>query len=204
MLTPKFHLMRKLLFIICALSCLFTQPVKAQVGDPARADTSSLREQFDGMLQVSRRINNFRTVRESFLESFMRNVSDSITVYTDDIAELNSRIVSQNQQLETQSVDIVKRDETISDLEQQKESISLLGIPLSKATYSATMWAIIVLLLAAAVFAISRMRSAIAATRRAKGRVATVTEELETSKRRRLEIEQNLRRKLQDEINKHR
>ena len=196
--------MRKLLFIICALSCLFNQPLTAQVGDPARADTSSLQEQFDGMLRVSRRNDKFRTVRESYLESFMRNVSDSITVYTDDITELNNRIISQDEKMQSQMADITERDGTISDLEQQNENIDLLGIPLSKSTYTTTMWAVIGLLLAIAVFAISRMRSAIAATKRAKGRVVKVTEELETSKRRRLEIEQSLRRKLQDEINKRR
>ena len=186
----------------CLFILLSTGSVAAQIGDPARADTATLRGQFDEMLRVSNRFQTYKVVREPFLQAFMTNVQDSISTYTSEISELNATISAQASKVQEQTSSIAERDAAITALEGDKESINLLGMPLPKDTYSKIMWTTILVLFAGLVLALFRMRYATGTANEANEKAAKLAEELETSKRRRLEVEQNLRRQLQDELNR--
>ncbi|NJC26579.1 hypothetical protein [Neolewinella antarctica] len=194
--------MRISVIIFLALAFFTTTPLQAQIGDPARADSVSLRGQFDEMLRVSNKFQFYKVVREPFLQAFMNNVNDSISIYTSEIEELNATIATQASKVQEQTTYISDRDRAISTLEQDNQSINLLGMQLSKETYSTVVWSTIIGLLVALVLAISRMRYASSTAKEAKVNATKLAEELELSKRRRLEIEQNLRRQLQDELNR--
>lgn len=194
--------MRTYIILAFVIACLSTTELEAQIGNPARADSVALQEQFDDMLEVSNRFQTYKVVQEPFLRAFMKNVADSISTYTGEIKNLNATIATQAGKIQEQATNITERDGTITTLENEKESINLLGIPLSKSTYSTTMYVTIGVLLAALLLALGRMRYAAGTANEANVKVTKLSEELETSKRRRLEIEQNLRRQLQDEINK--
>ena len=188
--------------LFCAFVLLSPLSIQAQVGNPARADSANLQSQFDEMLRVSNRFQTYKVVKEPFLRAFMSNVQDSITIYTKEIAELNSTISTQVSKIQEQTANIAERDATITGLEEDKESIDLLGMPLPKDTYSTIMWTTILVLFGALLLALFRMRYATGTASEANEKAAKLAEELEISKRRRLEVEQNLRRQLQDELNK--
>ena len=194
------------LFFNCLLVSLFSLPIAAQIGDPDRADGVSLQEQFDEMLRVSNRFTErsttFKVVRQPFLESFMNNVNDSISIYTEEIADLKSTITTQASKVQEQTSDITERDNTIATLQGEKQSMTFLGVQIDKTLYGTIVWSIIGILLAAFLFAMVRMRYAASSAKEANVKAAKLEEELDQSKRRRLEVEQSLRRQLQDEINK--
>ncbi|TXF88478.1 hypothetical protein FUA23_14425 [Neolewinella aurantiaca] len=181
----------------------FAQSAVAQRGNPATADTVSLQGQFDEMLRVSSKYQIYKTVRRDFLDAFMANVSDSIGVYTNEIEKLENRIDEQNAKIASQGTTIEERDNQIAALTGEKDSVSLLGMSLSKTTYSVIFWSAIIGLLAMLFFALGRMRLAVGAAREARQDFEKVTEDLEKSRKNRLEVEQKLRRQLQDEINKN-
>lgn len=193
-------------FFHCLLVSLFSLPLTAQIGDPGRADDVSLQEQFDEMLRVSNRFTErattFKVVRLPFLESFMTNVNDSISIYTEEIADLKSTIATQASKVQEQTSDITERDNTIATLQGEKQSMTFLGMQIDKTLYGTIVWSIIGILLAAFLFAMFRMRYAASSAKEANLKAAKLSEELDQSKRRRLEVEQSLRRQLQDEINK--
>lgn len=174
----------------------------AQRGNPATADTVSLQGQFDEMLRVSSKYQIYKTVRQDFLDAFMANVSDSISAYTEEISQLEGRISDQEAKISDQQKSIDERQGQITSLTDEKDSISLLGMQLSKATYSLVLWSAIIALLAMLLFAIARMRIAVGSAREARQDFQQVNEDLEKSRKNRLEVEQKLRRQLQDEINK--
>ena len=174
----------------------------AQRGNPATADTVSLQGQFDEMLRVSSNYQVYKTVRRTFLNAFMANVQDSINVYAEEVARLETRIGDQEAKITEQGTAIEARQGEIASLTSEKDSISLLGMPLSKATYSLILWSAIIGLLAMLLFALARMRLAVGSARQAQHDFQQVNEDLEKSRKNRLEVEQKLRRQLQDEINK--
>lgn len=184
------------------LLLFLTQLLSAQPGNPAQADTASLRVQYDQMLDASNRFQRFKVVRQDFLGAFIANVSDSLLGYTEEIGSLKATISDQKAKIDEQVTTIGERDANITELSEEKDSISLLGLSLSKAMYNIIMWSAIIGLLAALLFTIARMRFAVSTSREARLANEKTTAELEKSRKNRLEVEQKLRRQLQDERNK--
>ncbi|MTB53147.1 hypothetical protein [Lewinella sp. W8] len=188
------------LFVLFFLS--FLTPVSAQPGNPAQADTVSLRGQFDEMVRVSNRYQRFRVVRQDFLNAFMANVADTIGGLTEELALRQGKIDEQATAIGGLETDVQERDATIEQLNKEKDGISVFGLLLSKGTYNLIMWTLAIGLLAALLFALARTRVAVSTSKDRKGQIEKLTSELETSRKQRLKIEQDLRRQLQDEINK--
>ncbi|MFK8162853.1 MAG: hypothetical protein AB8H12_10365 [Lewinella sp.] len=194
--------MNILRFLPLILLSLSVQLLKAQPGNPALADTTSLQVQFDEMMGASNRYQRFRVVRQDFLNAFMTNISDSIGVYTSEIGSLKATIAEQKTRISDQATEISDRDTEIGSLKEEKDSISLLGMQLSKTTYNVILWSVIGVLLAGLLFAMARMQVALSSSRDARDARQKTAEELEKSRKNRLEVEQKLRRQLQDERNK--
>ena len=192
--------------ILTAFALLFlTVSLSAQAGNPAGAsDSTTLRQQFDDMLRVSNRYQRFKVVNQSFLDAFMGNVADSIKVYTTEISNLNETIAAQSAKIDQLTGDVSDRDANVASLTEEKDSMNLLGMPLSKATYATIMWSAIFGLLALLVFAFLRMKVAISSANEARDNSSKLADDLAKAKKRRLAVEQDLGRKLQDEINKNR
>ena len=202
---PKSYHSRMDLFRFAFLSALISLStlLAAQPGNPAQADTAALKQQFDDMLKASNRYQTFKVVRQNFLNAFMSNVSDSIVGYTREIGELKQTIATQKTKIEEQATTISEREANIGELTDEKDSISLLGVPLSKTMYSLILWSAIGVLLVGLLLALARMRVAVASSKEARLANEKVTAELEASRKSRLKVEQNLRRQLQDERNKN-
>lgn len=161
--------MRKTFFNLLVITFLFAVPLSAQTGNPAQAsDSTNLKTQFDDMVRISNRYQQFRVVPQEFLNAFMANVSDSIMLYTNEIGTLEGTVAAQAEKIENLSQDIKDRDSNITALRGEKDSMGLLGIQLGKGTYTAIIWSIISGLLALLVFAILRMRVAVASANEAK------------------------------------
>ncbi len=194
--------MKIFLSIPLLLLFFFSTFLLAQPGNPAQADTLGLQQQFDEMVRVSNRYQTFRVVRQGFLDAFMANVSDSISGYTTEIEALTATIGEQKATIDNQAKEIADRDGRITSLTEEKDSISLLGISLTKITYNVLLCSIIGLLLALLFFALARMQVAVTSGKEARLAREKTAEELERSRKSRLEVEQTLRRQLQDERNK--
>lgn len=194
--------MRISVFTLLLLLIPFTHTT-AQPGNPAQAsDSTSLSVQFEEMLEASSRYQQFKVVRQDFLQSFIANVNDSIQGYTTEAGSLRQTISTQSEKINSLTQEVKDREDRITALSQEKDSVSLLGVALSKGTYSLVMWSLVLGLLALAIFAFLRMRLAIVSSSEAIENGQKLAEDLEKAKKRRLEIEQSLRRQLQDEINK--
>ncbi|MBC6993795.1 hypothetical protein QWY85_11645 [Neolewinella lacunae] len=194
-------MLRSLIFSCFLLFCC--SPLAfAQVGNPARADSSSLTIQFQNMVKGSNRYQDFRVIREAYLAAFINNVQDSLSGYTDTIAALKQEIADNERLILEQSNNITEREEKIRILADEQDNMNLLGVGVPKATYSVIMWTAIILLLVVALFALARMRLAVASSQEARSHNVKLSDELDKSKKQRLEVEQKLRRELQDEINR--
>ena len=146
----------------------------------------------------------YEVVRRQELDQFVTNVNDSIGRYTGEIAELRSTITQLEEKIATLSQDLATRQTNIAALTEEKDSISLLGLPLSKTTYSLILWSAIIGLGALLLLALGRTRVAVASSSELRAHNEKVIAELEDSRKQRLTVEQKLRRQLQDEINKNR
>ena len=185
------------LFLAIALCFpLFVQAQSTGSGAP------SLREQFDAMVRGSTRYQQYRVVPQTELNAFMAAVADTLDTREREIEKLDSTIAAQTRKITEQAATIDSRDQQIEQLQAEKDGIYLLGILVNKTTYNAILWTIILAALAGLIFFFLRARLAVSTSRELRREKEELTAELDAAKKRRLEVEQELRRKLQDEINK--
>lgn len=190
------------LFII--LLCYFvSHNLDAQkAGNPANAKDQPLSEQIDQMVEGSNRYQRFRVVPAEWLAALKVNVQDSLNARASEIGKLQNTITELEATIKEQTTEMNQSTATIEALNKEKDGISFFGTILDKTLYNTIVWGLAAILLAGLIFFLGRSRYAVSVSRTLENSNAELTTELEQAKRRRLEVEQDLRRKLQDERNK--
>lgn len=184
------------LFLIVFLSqSLFAQQKK---------DTLTLTQQFDKIYRTSTSYQEYKVISKARFQNLKGNVQDSINILQKDIQEKSSIISSQKDSISESKKVIATLSGDLNQTIAEKNSMSLLGILMSKSAYNILVWSIIIGLLAALLFFIYKFKSSNIYTVEAKSNLQEIEEEFATHKKKSLEKEQKLRRQLQDEINKQR
>lgn len=184
-------------------SCTWCHTLHAQkAGDPALGTDKSLTQQFDDMLANSNRYQTYRVVPTDWLNAFKTNVLDSLSGNVEKIKLLEKSLAENQQRISEQASAMVEKDGQIEQLEKEKNGISLFGTIISKGLYNMVLWSLIVLAFGGMLLAFASGKLAVRKSRDMEKTIADLSSELEQNKRRRLEMEQDLRRQLQDQINK--
>ncbi|MBQ4914883.1 tRNA (guanine-N1)-methyltransferase [Maribacter sp. MMG018] len=200
----------KILRLLCLLTILLSVNLQfaqdAENEEKLSLDEGPISGQFD---YVSKKSGNYRAdgiryevVKESNLYKLRKNVLDSIAGFNKKISELKNTISEH----ETTITSLNKKlDETTTNLTavtEEKDSMSFLGMLVSKATYNIILWTIIAgLFLLLGIF-IYKFRNSNILTQEAKQNLSELEKEYEDHRRRALEREQKISRQLQDELNK--
>lgn len=160
-------------------------------------------EQFEFILKNSNKYQNYKVVKRAWIEKLQRNVADSINAARKDFTTEVAKVAVQQTEIEKLKTDLATVNQKIEDVNAEKDSMSLLGIQLSKGTYQTLLWAIVGVLAALWLFFAYRFKASNTITKEANAKLAEIEQEFEEHRKRALEREQQVRRKLQDEINKN-
>lgn len=163
----------------------------------------SIQEQFEFILKNSNKYQDYKVVKRAWIEKLQKNVADSINAVRKDFNAEVAKVATQQTEIDKLKTDLAAVNQKIEDLNTEKDSMSLLGMQLSKGSYQTLMWGIIGVLTILWLFFTYRFKSSNAITKAAKAKLAETEEEFEEHRKRALEREQQVRRKLQDEINKN-
>lgn len=165
---------------------------------------NSIEGQFIDVVDKSNNYQEFKVIKKSKLTILRKNILDSV-------AKLEQTIDASNKTIETQKGQITNLENTLSNtnsdlsLSREKEGgIDFFGMLVKKSTYNTIMWSIIAGLLIALGFFIFKFKNSNAITREAKTKLEETESEFEAHRSKKLEEIQQIRRKLQDEINKNR
>ncbi len=184
-------------------SCTWCHTLRAQkAGDPAQGTDKSLSQQFDEMLANSNRYQTYRVVPTDWLNAFKTNVLDSLSGNVEKIKLQEKSLVENQVTIREQAAAMTEKDAQIAQLEKEKDGISLFGTIISKGLYNMVLWSLVALALGGMLLAFASGRLAVRRSREMEKSITDLSSELEQSKRRRLEMEQDLRRQLQDQLNK--
>jgi F0F1-type ATP synthase membrane subunit b/b' len=163
----------------------------------------SISEQFEFILKNSNKYKNYKVVKRTWIEKLQKNVADSINAIQKDLTAEVVKVATQQTEIEKLKADFAAVNQKITDLNTEKDSISLLGLQLSKGSYQTLMWGIIGVLAVLWLFFAYKFKSSNSITKEANTKLAETEQEFEEHRKRALEREQQVRRKLQDEINKN-
>lgn len=170
-------------------------------------DNGSIESQFEYLTTKSGNYRadgkKYEVVREIWLEKIRQNVLDTVKVYAKKVAELKSTIITHEATIEGLNKKLEDTAKSLAAVTEEKDSMSFLGILVSKGAYNTLLWTIIGSLLGLLLFFVYKFRNSNILTQEAKTTLSEVEAEYEDHRRRALEREQKISRQLQDEINKH-
>ncbi|MFK7749702.1 MAG: tRNA (guanine-N1)-methyltransferase [Kordia sp.] len=162
-----------------------------------------IKEQFEFIIKNSNKYKNYKVVKREWIEKLQKNVADSINAAQKDLSTEVAKVATQQTDIEKLKADFAAVNQKIEDLNTEKDSISLLGLQLSKGSYQSLMWGIIAVLGVLWLFFTYKFKASNTITKEAKAKLTETEHEFEEHRKRALEREQQVRRKLQDEINKN-
>ncbi|MEW7279254.1 tRNA (guanine-N1)-methyltransferase [Aquimarina sp. 2201CG1-2-11] len=188
--------------LISFFQITYAQEETINVSDVLKKD--EIEKQFDIVVKKSGNYQEYKVVKRVWLEQFRTNLSDTLKTLE---SRLNTNHLKINELKTTISgleESLAKTNQDLASVTKEKDSISFLGAALTKASYNTIIWGIIGVLLALLGFFIFKFKNSNAVTLQAQKALSETETEFEDHRRRALEREQKVMRKLQDEINKQR
>lgn len=160
--------------------------------------------QFDIVIKKSGKYQEYKVVKLVWINKLKANTIDTLKTLESKLNTSNLKIKEQKSTITGLEESLAKTNDNLSTITQEKDSINFLGIALTKTSYKTMMWIIIGILLGLLGFFIYRFKNSNSITLEARKALAETEAEFEDHRRRALEREQKVMRKLQDEINKQR
>lgn len=107
-------------------------------------DTLSIQEQFDFLYKRSNTYEQYKVMSISGYMNLKANLIDSVSMYQQDANSHIQEINTLKENLIATNTQIEKLEKELNDTKNSKDSMSLLGIEVSKASYNAIMWGLII------------------------------------------------------------
>lgn len=165
-------------------------------------DTGSVKNQFDYLIDKSYRYKNYKNVDINWLNILKSNVNDSLFASKKIILNNYKIINTQKNIIDSLNTSLVLSKKSIATLNNEKESISFMGIQFSKSFFKSLLFSIIGLLIFLLVFFVVKFKQSNSITIQTKYNFKELEEEFDIHRKKALEREQKVMRKLQDELNK--
>lgn len=169
----------------------------------ANAQENTLDNQFITITEKSNNYKEYKVVKKNRLNTLHRNVLDTVAALQKEITTSSTEISAQKTEINSlnQELSSTKSELTIS--KEKEDGIYVFGMLTNKATYNIVAISVIGMLLIIIVVLFIKFRSSFQIIKSTKGKLSETDEEFESFRQRSLERDQQLRRKLQDEINKN-
>ncbi len=194
------------LLIFCSLSFHGQNP-DIILDNPLQNEESTLNSQYKFIMEQSGTYVNNKVIKIESIEKFYSNVKDSLKstkhqssnfekAYSKELKVSKDALIS---------VTALKKELVSINIEKEfeKENITLFGSFTSKRFYRTIVWVIIISLSSFLLFFLFKFNNSNRVTKEAKEKLKEIEFELEETKKKSRIKEQELMRKLQDEINKN-
>lgn len=186
------------------LLALFTSLLSFSQADTKELslDKGSINDQFEYVISKSSRYQNYKVIKYTWINQLKAHVNDSISNLKSDLNISKQEIISQKQRFDALQVKLDTANSNLTATTNEKDSVQFLGMSLKKGLYKMIMWSIVGLLSLGLVFFLYQFKKSNEITKKTLQNYDELEAEYTNSKKRALEREQVLNRKLQDELNK--
>jgi len=189
-----------LISIITLFICLTTDAQENNIKQTI--DSGTIENQFDYLINKSNRYQEYKVVRRVWLDRLKKAVDDSLNVIQIELKNTKITLSKKEVEINRLSDSLNDSKKNVALLNNEKDSIRFFGTLISKPLYNSILWSIIIVLLIFLLFYILRFNRSNKITKYSNGKFNELEKEFEEHRQRSLEREQQLRRKLQDELNK--
>jgi len=163
-----------------------------------------IKEQFEFIMEKSSRWKTYKVIEIAWLKKFESGFVDSLNSIRQDFIGAEKLVAERDKTIKTLELSLKENKDVLSTIQNEKDSMSLFGILMSKSSYNLFIWSLVGGLLIVAGFFFLLFKRSNSVTKETNIRLEEVREEFDTHRKNALVREQKLARKLQDEINKNR
>ncbi len=188
--------------ILLFLLSITLSSAQVQPEEKLSLNKGTIDNQFEYVITKSNRYQEYKVVKTTWLYALKAHTLDSLKAVHKQLADTKLLVDTQDKEIQVLKTNLSDTNSTLNQTNLEKDSMSLFGILMSKTGYNVLMWSIIGGLLAFLLFFIYKFKNSNTVTRQAKLSLAETEEEFEEHRKRALEREQKVMRRLQDEINK--
>ena len=193
--------MRRTTFIITLFIITLSFNVKSQTIGEFPSD-STIKNQIDWVFKKSYSYQDNKVITTTKFTQLTKNINDSLNLLKKVLAEEKSVVSNQKITINNIEKTISTLDDEIVLLNNEKNGIYFLGKLVTKKVYNTYLWSIIGVLTITLLFFIFKFKNSNHTTTKTKKELNDVQNRFETFRKKALEKEQILMRKLQDELNK--
>lgn len=165
-------------------------------------NNGTIDNQFEFVIRKSNRYQEYKVVKTNWLYTLKAHTLDSLNAVKQQLSDTKQIVDNQEKEIEVLKTNLSDTNSNLETLKLEKDSMSLLGMQMTKTGYNILLWSIIAGLLFLLLLFIFKFKNSNVITRNAKLALEETEEEFEAHRKRALEREQKVMRRLQDEINK--
>jgi preprotein translocase subunit SecF len=187
-------------YIFSTLSLLLVTFIGHSQATPSN---NPIDREFSELIENSNNFKGYKVVDFNELTTLQDKTEDYIGELKNEITGYEVSLQTQKDTIKKLKADLAKVENQLAEVTAEKDSISFLGMALSKSTYSTVMWGIVGVLVLAVVLLLARFKSSNARTKESRKKLIETEKEFEIFRAKALEKEQRMGRQLQDERNKH-
>ncbi len=200
--------MKSLKFSIFGLLLIFGfASISAQEKKQQSLNDGTIEDQFEFVIKKSsnwrdERGQSYEVIKRNWILNLKANTSDTLKAILTKLNNTRGIVSKQQKEIDELKTNLSKTQDTLLTTNEEKDSMTLFGLQMSKTSYNMLMWLIIIALLVLLTLFIYKFKNSNSITKIARNNLADIEEEFEEHRRNALEREQKVRRQLQDEINK--
>ena len=170
-------------------------------------DSGTINNQFEYVIRKSGNFrgtdgNMYESVRIDMLPTLRSHTLDSLKAVHKDLFDTKKIVSAQAIEIDDLKTNLTNTQNDLTKTNNEKNSMSMFGLHMSKTGYNILMWTIIAALFALLLFFVYKFKNSNTITKDAKRALEEMEEEFEEHRKTALEREQKVRRQLQDELNK--
>ncbi len=188
-------MLNKIVFFVSII--LFSTNLFAQEND------NSIKSQFNGVIEKSNSYQEYKVIEKSKINKLRKNILDSIALLEQNIVDANSKIKEQQNTINEVSNELKSTQENLTVSKEKEDGMNFFGIATKKATYNLVLWSIIGTLLFFLILLFYKFKNSHSITKQINLKLSEIEEEFDVHRKKSLEQQQQLSRKLQDELNKN-
>ena len=167
-----------------------------------KKETLTISEQFDEVFRISTNYKENKVISKTIFQNLRNNALDSIERIDKELQLKNQRNNFLKDSLQTIKKELGNLNSDLKLIINEKDTIYLFGIKLSKVIYKIIIWITVLLLIFMLSYSLYEYKNSFFVTSQAKKNLIDAENELSDLRKNSLKKEHKLRRLLQDEINK--
>ena len=140
--------MKKVTYLVLSIT-LLTTSVNAQKKSVAQPelDSGTIEQQFDYIINKSTKFKDFQLIRKTSILKVKSHTLDSVKMIRTELVEANSSAIDANKNADLLETKVQTLNAQIESITKNIDSISFLGMELSKSAYNSFVWILIAVLL---------------------------------------------------------